>query len=161
MKREEIANPDLERALAEEEAKIMLSRARRRLLLRRAEQIQHLATLAPQGLIFTTIADMVNVNFWVTVPGFTSEAAPDLLDLIEHLEEVTQSTGESEDDPDSGLRRYRFRSFETGPVTEFTITLWAKLDTASEACQRIVTGKRTQKQIIWADVEVPTYAFKC
>jgi len=162
MKREEIRNHRLELALTETEEHIMLSRARRRVLLRRAEQIEALAELFPETTpIISLTGEWITVHFWITVPGFTSEACPMLAEQLEQLSEMLGVDPSSEDAPNDGRRYYNFDLTESGPIQKFRVCVWTILDSASEACQRIITGTRKQTQVAYVDVDVPTYAFKC
>lgn len=103
----------------------------------------------------TDVNGRVSIIIYAQVPGFTTEAAPDLLRLMENIESTLDvEVARNSDNPDDNNRTYWFRS------TNFDVTLSADL-VEGAACQRVIVGTRKRTISREEEIEVPVYEFKC
>lgn len=102
----------------------------------------------------------LTLNIFVTVPGFTTEAAPRLAEFLEFASEYYENPPVSRDNANSSFRTY---AFNADPKTSNrpALQVFAELRENSENCQRIVTGTRKAQKLVYVEVDEPTYAFKC
>jgi len=108
-------------------------------------------------------------TIWLTLreqPGFTTEANPELFDVLEFISDYTEWSFKnvqlrSLDLPESFQRQYIF-SFRWHAI-DFRIVVDCYLDSDSTACIRVQTGTKTIKESKWIEheVETPIYEFVC
>lgn len=94
-------------------------------------------------------------------PGFTSESNPELLEILEAIEEIISPLGEvilrTEDNP-ADNERYFFLT-----AGYLTVTITAVLSSENPSCQRQVIGYEEveQRQDVYVKVARPIYKFVC
>lgn len=107
-------------------------------------------------------------SIWLTLlkqPGFTAEANPGLLSILEYISGYTEQFKnirlESLDSPENFNRQYVFTFYWR--AVKFCIVVNCYLNPDSAACIRVQTGTRTEKQHrqVEKEVEVPVYQFIC
>lgn len=101
----------------------------------------------------------LTLSIFVKVQGFTSEAAPELVNLLEWLSQFFDKDAYSSDAPNDGQRSYMFQK----PINESIIetAVIAELDSNSENCQRIIVGTHKAQRMAYVEIDEPIYKFKC
>lgn len=102
----------------------------------------------------------LSLSIFVTVSGFTTEAAPRLAEFLEFLSDHYENPPSSRDSASFGTRIYSFRADPANP-DRISVEVFAELIENSENCQRIITGTRKAQKIVYVDIDEPVYAFKC
>jgi hypothetical protein len=102
----------------------------------------------------------LSLNIFVTVSGFTTEAAPRLAEFLEFLSDHYENPPSSQDAASSGTRIYSYQADPENP-DRISVEVFAELLENSENCQRIITGTRKVQKLAYVDIDEPIYAFKC
>lgn len=135
-------------------------------LLNYAHFVAELSERAPGGIKPPTFIWLdskysgITLCIFVTVPGFTLEAAPRLVAFLEFISDQYENPPVSQDNAASGQRLY---SFQCTPESsdQLNIRVHAELVENSENCQRIITGTRKVQKVAYVETDEPIYAFKC